>query len=85
MGMLEYDRSQEDKLLKALILGETSPLTSSRIFRHSLHKHDFFCDFCSFITVNTVGLIGKIWSFQIKFGQLYEVCLLPIRIDSIFL
>jgi hypothetical protein len=22
MGMLEYDRSQEDKLLKALILGE---------------------------------------------------------------
>ncbi len=30
MGMLEYDRSQEDKLLKALILGEISPLTSSR-------------------------------------------------------
>jgi hypothetical protein len=38
MGMLEYDRSHEDKLLKALILGETSPLTSSRILYHSLFE-----------------------------------------------
>jgi hypothetical protein len=71
MGMLEYDRSQEDKLLKALILGETSPLTSSRIsslkqlFLSTVDYQEYqqfismrFLGIFVLSSLNTVGLIA---------------------------
>jgi hypothetical protein len=100
MGMLEYDRSQEDKLLKALILGETSPLTSSRILHHSLLWKNCFSLHVEYqqSKVHKHEFFGILFFYHrkycrsdcnglvffFKFGQRFNVFLLLVCVVSMF-